>query len=285
MLSYGDSLSSDQFYQREKVQDHLKTLASLSRQTLPLLKQFGSSGGHNDLIPLFAGENGYEYQLELAWWSKLPFLRCPSNPEERPFNHDPMQLLTSRVSTDITFGAIPMPKLVVQLGRLWVRGNTRESEDDDPISERTDWEIMVDLENEDLPLWIFVGRQTLIDRRDNADGFGEPPLTIFDGLMTHEEGDYDSACILPSTGHLGQSQASAPAFSNICDMIRKSRGIRGPVVYLLYGVGLDTIAAGEQIQSLYSGPELPELMLDETSYTIPSSEIPRKVPGELKDEA
>ncbi|KEY72619.1 hypothetical protein S7711_11026 [Stachybotrys chartarum IBT 7711] len=153
VLSYGDSLSSDQLYQREKVQDHLKTLASLSRQTLPLLKQIGSSSGRKDLIPLFAGENGCEYQLEPAWWSKLPFLRCPSNSEERPWNHDPMQLLTSRVSTDIASGAIPMPKLVVQLGRLWVRGNTRESKGDDPISERTDWEIMVDLENEDLPLW------------------------------------------------------------------------------------------------------------------------------------
>ncbi|KAH7323101.1 hypothetical protein B0I35DRAFT_499797 [Stachybotrys elegans] len=192
VLMRGDSLSNDQLYEKMEVQEYLKALTSLSRHNLPTLAAFYDPPRHNKLIPLFQGENGNEYQLELSYSTDISQLYCPSA-KDCDWRFGPVQIIPSKVSTETCSRTNSIPKILLPIGDLWIRGHLRPCEDSDdtedtddtdeqlPESERTDWAVMVDVEDEKLPLWIFVSRQKLADRRENANWSAEPPLAILDG--------------------------------------------------------------------------------------------------------
>ena len=76
-LMYENSLSNDQLYTILKVQDFLKILKSLSQPTLPLLDTLYDHTGPDISIPLFVGENGNEYQVQLDYLQTSHFFPAP----------------------------------------------------------------------------------------------------------------------------------------------------------------------------------------------------------------
>lgn len=261
-----DSLSNQELYKLPEVQENLYKLANLSRADLPRLKVMLEARYDLALgrIPLFKDENGDEYQIKLSSILSLPKISCRFNPGNGSGLSRPLYLLRGRDPTELSAEAgasASLPRYAIVLGNLEVRTTSRYPEDidtEEPITERTDYCIIVDAESKEMPMWIVVCCQALKDR---AKGYyyHEPisPLPIFRGLMKDENGYYDSACILSSLHQLSTSHttASTAAFSEACDLVRKTRAIRDPAAYQLHK---------DQFQK-YVANELPE---DPYSFTI-----------------
>ena len=98
------------------------------------------------------------------------------------------------------------------------------------MTERTDWDVILDAEDENLSIWIVVSRQQIKDHLLNEADSAKPlrPCPIFRGLMSTETIDYDCACILDSVHRLGPDNPKAPNFSEVLDTIRSSRRIIDP---------------------------------------------------------
>jgi hypothetical protein len=132
----------------------------------------------------------------------------------------------------------PSSRLFIQIGRLEVR--TKFRDDDDPgddsaewTTEMTDFEVMLEAESDEMPVWIFAGQLQLQERIFGTDitGPDEPCLPIFDGLMIDNDHVYDTACILPSIHRLGTSatDANAVTYEEACELVRKTRTVMDPL--------------------------------------------------------
>ncbi|KAK4209606.1 hypothetical protein QBC37DRAFT_391115 [Rhypophila decipiens] len=131
------------------------------------------------------------------------------------------------------------PRYAVYIGCLKVRTTTfrglqldlESLEEPPPVTEKTDWNVIIDVEDENYPVWIVASRQQLKDHYHDQGEDYEPlfPLPIFWGLMSDESADYDCACILVSIHRLGLDNPMAPDFSEVLDIIRSTRCIIDPV--------------------------------------------------------
>ncbi len=106
------------------------------------------------------------------------------------------------------------------------------------VTEDTDYFVVVDVDHEDMPLWLLAPRPQLQKRLDNKFYPGRPilPLPIFDGLFS-KEGDcgYDCACILSSLHRIGSRppEPDAPSFQEACELIRRTRAVVDPAALVL----------------------------------------------------
>lgn len=116
---------------------------------------------------------------------------------------------------------------MIPLGPLAVRSSSRAPDSQsssDPQTERTDYQVVIDAENEAMPLWLLCSRRTL---RERYQGFAgrNPQLPVFEGLMQCEEFGYDAACILGSVHRL-EEQLS---YEEACEMVRRTRAVVDPI--------------------------------------------------------
>lgn len=241
-----DSVSNEELYTERTTQAWLQTLANLSRQNI---RAFYSSlhDIRRQCIPLFEAEDGDEYQISLWPSTSLADITCPTDFRKAT---SPLMMLRSRISVSLDDCKTPIPKLVIQLGYLEVRTSYRLP-GEDPDTEMTDYSVMVDVEHEDMPVWLFVSRQQLKDRMLAAT-FPEPilPLPVFRGLMQDEEKTYDTACILPSIRQLCTAgEATKTMFSEVCERVRATRCIVDPVVFVLPDDQFVKFEAGEPLDN------------------------------------
>ncbi len=229
--AFEDSVSNEQLYNDPQTQSRLLTLANLSRQTIRVLQDSRDFRDH--LIPLCDDESGDEYQIKLFRTTSLAKIECPLSPVGYSTQPWPLMLLKGRIPALPEEQRPPVPRLVVQLGCLEVRGISRWP-GDEPETEMTDFDVVVDVEHEDMPLWLFVSRQQLKDRILDA-GSCEPnlPLPVFEGLMRDGEKIYDSACLLPSIRQLGATKEARKSFREVCERVRATRCIIDPIIFCL----------------------------------------------------
>ncbi|KAM7189193.1 hypothetical protein V8F33_010195 [Rhypophila sp. PSN 637] len=217
-----------------------KRLASLARETIVELDD--SWYYHSTSIPLFKDpDSGDEYCLQLSESTRLPRIDCPKF-HRKGRTATPLFLLHSRGLPPSATQELQAkqerktPRYAIQLGSLMVTTATfrslRMSLDPDgeprPVTEMTDWEVVLDAEDDNLSLWIVVSRQQLKDHIIEELDDETPPLPIFRGLMNEERADYDCACIIDSINRLGLDNPKAPDFSQVLDMIQNSRRIIDP---------------------------------------------------------
>lgn len=169
-------------------------------------------------------------------WPGLVELTCPQDPvpfEElllvKPLRQVVYQIPPSEEAVQQQSNALPAFGIV--LGMLTVRTNFRLPKDypEDlkpyrcPSTEFTDYQVVLDVESEAMPLWIMCSRRTLQERHDRWSG-RKPNLPIFRGLMGFEKLGYDAACILDSVHRL----ADPPSFQEACDLVQRMRAVVDP---------------------------------------------------------
>ncbi|KAK3331279.1 hypothetical protein B0H66DRAFT_587511 [Apodospora peruviana] len=257
----------------------LKKLGCLSRQNYlsPV-----SADYRNCHIPLFQDpDSGDEYQLEPCELINLPRLRCG----EYRKSADGLVLLQGRAvppSASCQEDGLPSPpRHAIQLGTLHVRTLTARSkaeewDEDLPATEQTNYSIVLDAESDDFPMWLILSRPQLKDCRID-DQFVEIPF--FRGLLNDESTDYDCACLLNSVHRLDPDNPSAaPAFSEVLDMIRKTRRIMDPIYSDVPEDQLRKYVAGEPFDYLMPSvwPADPDLEVKITARypDVPTAVIP-----------
>ncbi|KAK7750140.1 hypothetical protein SLS62_007889 [Diatrype stigma] len=238
-----ESLTNEELYENTTTQQWMKALGSIQHRCISLLMIPRGSDGCT--IPLFEGGNGWQYQVRLAIGGHpLPRIRCPSVLTDQQLMAESLFQLERCIQTEpgpSAERAPTLPKLAAPLGRLWVRNNARYPDyfrTAEPVTEYTDYFVVVDVEHEDMPLWILAPRAQLQKRLDNASYPGTPvlPLPIFGGLMSKEDDSgYDCACIIPSLRSLGRRppDPDATSFQDACELVRKTRAVIDPAALLL----------------------------------------------------
>ncbi len=237
MLEDEDSLTNNQLRQSPAVQACLQKLAGLTRSDFPaLVNIYSQLDGQR--IPLFEDENGDEYQIRLDIDSSLPVIKCPSNSIDLPIFPKPtcpLYQLRSLISRPVLPDPRTIPSYVVRLGRLEIRTDSRSPEcfnEPGTITEGTDYEIMIDAESEDMPVWLFVSQPQLEDRLQPF-VYCDPIsiLPVFQGLLLDGNSFfYDSASILPSIRDLENISSTKETFKNVCKLIQETRSIKFPSV-------------------------------------------------------
>ena len=223
-----------QLYEDEATQDWLKMLSRLPLDSISALIDHPVSPCR---IPLFKDNDSDEYQINLGSPTSLPEAICTRfrdapQPSAKLLFHlkgcKPFPPSEDEQTPSI-------PKSIIHLGSLDV-GTTSRYPDyirtKDRVTERTDYDVVVDIESEGMPLWL-IGSRRRLDQRAGGVGYVEPipPLPIFDGLMGDLESSYDAACILPSIQKLGSREQGIQEsdFQLACDLVRKTRAIIDPV--------------------------------------------------------
>lgn len=229
-----DNRTNVQLYEDEATQDCLKMLSRLPLGGISALIDHPISPRR---IPLFKDKNGDEYQINISSPTSLPEAICTRfrdapQPSAKLLFHKGYKPFPP--SEDEQTRAIP--KSIIHLGSLDVSTTSRYPDYiriEDRVTERTDYDVVVDIEKEGMPLWLVTSRRRL-DQRAEGVGYVEPipPLPIFDGLMGDLESSYDAACILPSIQRLGTREQGLQEsdFQLACDLVRKTRAIIDPVV-------------------------------------------------------
>lgn len=244
-LQLGDrSVPNEQLYANPDTQHWLQKLAHLSRGDFPALKS--APGRHNPAkVPLFRDEEtSDEYQIVVNLSDNLIYVSCPM--DRVPFHERarPLSMVVyQEESSESTQGDFELPRFVIPLGPLAVRSNFRATDSEkssNPRTEWTDYQVVVDAEKEDMPLWLLCSRRTLKERHQGFAG-RNPQLPIFKGLMQYEELGYDAACMVDSVHRLG----SRLDFDETCDMVRRTRAVVDPV---------RRYATVEKMEELIGGP-------------------------------
>lgn len=230
-----ENRTNAQLYENEATQDWLKALSHLPMDGISTLVAHPI---HPCRIPLFKDKDGDEYQIHLGSPTSLPEAICTRfGDAPQPSAKFLFHLKGCKPfppSEDEQTRAIP--KSIIHLGSLDVSTTSRYPDYiriEDRVTERTDYDVVVDIEKEGMPLWLVTSRRRL-DQRAEGVGYMEPipPLPIFDGLMGDLESSYDAACILPSIQRLGTREQGLQEsdFQLACDLVRKTRAIIDPVV-------------------------------------------------------
>ncbi|KAM7214401.1 hypothetical protein V8F06_010239 [Rhypophila decipiens] len=228
---------------RPQVLPYTRKLAGLKREDMI---EFANNWIRSTPIPLFKDpESGDEYHIDGNETPNLPQITCPSIHAGSNPTASLLFLLQSRdIPSSATQEFQPKqerkpPRYAVYIGCLKVRTTTfrglqldlESLEEPPPVTEKTDWNVIIDVEDENYPVWIVASRQQFKDHYHDQGEDYEPlfPLPIFRGLMSDESADYDCACILDSIHRLGLDNPMAPDFSEVLDIIRSTRCIIGPV--------------------------------------------------------
>lgn len=254
-----NSVSNETLCADPITQHWLQTLSSLQRQNLPSL-EFDPDPGHPNwfggvrrepLIPLFRDKDtGDEYQLRLHFSSGLAHIWCPAvNPQlNLPLQKEhPLLLVRYRLPqpepketpTGIENGEISsqppllLPHFLRPLGVLAIRSTGRYPDfylGPEPLTEITDYYVMLDVGSESLSVWILCSRRRLRDRAHEEQGCVTPICPIFKGQMLEKEDPensdgygYDAACILDSVRRLGTCD-----FQEACELVGQTRAIADP---------------------------------------------------------
>lgn len=237
VLMESDSVSNDTLRQDPEAQALMKRLAGLSLQDLPAIRTIYGPP-YRLRIPLCEDLHGDEYQICINRFSSLPSIRCDSNPAEHCPSRFPLFQLRALLPETSANDLPSIPKYVMPLGNLEVRGVSRYEDffldmdecDRTPITERTDYDVMIGVDSEDMPVWLVVSQQSLSDREHTPGSWPELSLPIFRGLLRGDEKNYyDCACILNSIHDLNTDQPKEAMFDELCDLIRKTRSTRYPI--------------------------------------------------------
>lgn len=162
----------------------------------------------------------------------------PYNEQARPLIKIKYQISPSTETTEQTHA---LPRFVIPLRTLLVRTKTRHPPIDNiPETEYTDYQVVLDPEDDAMPLWIFCSRRMLKERHASYQG-RVPQLPIFKSLMEYDECGYDAVCILDSIQLLGD----IPSFQEACEMVQRTRTIVDPV---------SMNATLERMEELIGGP-------------------------------
>lgn len=232
------SLTNDALSRCALTQQWLQKLAGLRRRDLPALDDpfLGGASAGRPVVPLFAGDDdGDEYQLRLHLRDFLAGVRCPAAAPavQRVDSADPLVQIRYRLPPPPPTTPDPpvLPRFGIPLGTLAVRTKARYPEhwlSDEPLTERTDYGVMLDPESEAMPLWLLCSRRQLRDR-DEENGWHVPQLPIFKGLMKKSDDyGYDAACILDSVHRIGAQGPDRPTFEETCELVRRTRAVVDP---------------------------------------------------------
>ncbi len=235
VLEDEDSLTNTELRQDPAVQDCLQKLASLTRFDFPALDNIYSQLD-GQRIPLFEDEDGDEYQIRLGIHSSLPLISCPSNSGDDTFRPKcPLYQLRGLISEPLSSHPRVIPKYVIRLGQLEVRTSSRYPEcyeEPETITECTDYEVMIDAESDDMPVWLFVSQPQLEDRLRSfiyAKPISVPP--VFRGsLLDGKSNFFDCACMLPSIRDLRTVRPRGEMLEDACKLIQETRNVRFPGV-------------------------------------------------------
>lgn len=238
------SVSNEHLYGNPNARHWREKLANLSRGDYPTLK-FGPGRHLPAKIPLFRDEKtGEDYQIDLNLEDKLIYIKCPKDTVPFDERAKPLvQVSYQEASSETTKKDPKLPRFVIPLGPLAVRTKSRVPNPlscSHPPTELTDYQVVIDAENEAMPLWILCSRRTLRERHQAFAG-RNPQLPIFKGLMQYEQFGYDAACLLDSVHRLGDSLS----YEEACDMIRRTRAVVDPV---------SRHATAEKMEELSGGP-------------------------------
>ncbi|KAH8889247.1 hypothetical protein GQ53DRAFT_748345 [Thozetella sp. PMI_491] len=237
------SLPNDHFYENEVTQRWMQALSGVRRNAISLLLE---PRGATDScqIPLFKDGNGWEYHISLDIGRfKLPRIECPAISGD-PFLAASLFELRARArgsENQPTDQTPAIPRFAVQLGILKVRSDARYPKHfstPTTVTEATDYKVFVDVDSDDMPLWLLAPRSQLQARLNNpwwGPYHAIRQLPMFNGLLENDDCGYDCACILPSIRRLGSRPPNpdAPSFDEACQLIRATRAIIDPAGLLL----------------------------------------------------
>lgn len=237
---HGDkSVANDELARRALTRTWLQKLSGLRRRDLPALEDPYLGGGRpgRPAVPLFAG-GGDEYQIKLHLGNFLTGVRCPAadgDDDEVQWIDSADPLVRIRYRLPRPEGAPPpseppLPRFGIPLGNLAVRTRSRYPAHwlgEEPLTERTDYGVMLDPESDAMPLWLLCSRRRLQERVEE-NGCDVPQLPIFEGLMQNEDYGYDAACILDSVHRIGMEGPDRPTFEEACELVRKTRAVVDP---------------------------------------------------------
>lgn len=230
------SISNDRLFQSPSTQKCLQRLSRLRQRDIPSMKRPYPGWPIVSDIPLFQGEEGDEYQLELDFKQRLANVQCPAVVHV-PWLESaaPLHQLRCRFPPpDLTAAQQPrLPKFIVALGPLTVRTSRRCPSfrtTKEPVTERTDYLVVVDAESKAMPLWLLCSRIQLRERVEDKAGNNAPQLPLFGGLLHDEDCGYDAACILDSVHRLGAQGPDRPTYEEACELVRRTRAVVDPGV-------------------------------------------------------
>jgi len=237
------SKTNEQLEQEQKTRNWLEKLEKLTcaqlREDPDHLRPEGMRGVS---IPLCDGPGGDEYQIALttAGGCPLPLVYCPARLGSIMNGDGSWFRLQGRAAEPYSNKTVPpltFPTIFKPLGCLAIRTKARPDWfGPEPVTETTDYRVVVDLCSDEMPLWIVASRYQLHTR---AEGTGVqahvPCLPIFDGLLSTDDGGYDIACIVPSLRLLhGRilDEVQSPTFEQVCDLVRQTRANVDPVAIM-----------------------------------------------------
>jgi hypothetical protein len=238
-ISKGDhSNSNAELATMESVQSWRTAAAKVKQDTIPDLMGLELCLEYN--IPLWEGENGWDYQISLVGGGHcLPVLSCQKLLERNRWNGHFYYFQLRAHSPPPSCHDVEVPDLVVSLGFLEIR---RAFGKDNSVmaTERTDYAVFADASSDNMSLWIAATPREL-SYRIKHDGLGKP-LPLFNGELASDEGGFHLACILPSIRCLGLgpdahsptadgSPPKMPTFQEACELVRRTRTNLDP--YLL----------------------------------------------------
>ncbi len=257
-----DKRSNDELYNVSFIQSHLKKLAGLRRADVPSL--FGWRASHRPArLPLSKGHDGEEYQIALDGDSWLPPIYCPSAlkyEDDLKRSGDPLCRLMSIAKLPHPFqpGRETQPvsttpaiaSVVIPMGRLWVRNNLRYPDffnDDEPVTDVTDYAVVADAGSEDMPVWILTSQLQLRERAADEGGYDFPAFLIFKGLMADEDHFYDAACRMSSIHQpdTREGDLGAATSAQACELVQKTRRFIDPFTKSVEKSMLDELCASD----------------------------------------
>lgn len=232
-----DNVTNEQLFKEKATQNWLQRLSGLHYEDVLALESNAPSQPCR--IPLYESESGDEYQINLGLPTSLPQVFCVHLPDpymEVPaISHFQLQGRTAIASsTEQEQNPTAIPLFVFHLGSLDVSTASRYPDyilTKDHVTERTDYDVVVQIDNEDMPLWVVAARRQLKMRAEDTSHINPiPPLPIFKGLMDDLEESYDVACILDSIHKLGAREPDCN-FERACELVRKTRANINPLAF------------------------------------------------------
>lgn len=263
-------LTNEELYDNNTSQQWMKAFASIHQNCISLLT-ISRSITEICCIPLFQDGNGWQYHVSLTIGHiHLPRIQCPSILSGQQLSWSALFQLQRRMRTEsdpTVEGAPTPPRLAVSLGTLVVRNVARAGKYvlvGETVTEVTDYYVIVDVEHEDMPVWLVAPRMQLQKRLDNPFCPWNPVrhLPIFEGLLSKDDDcGYDCACILPSLRSLGRrtSDPEPPSFQVACELIRKTRTTVDPAALMLPRERALEFMDGEPLPNSFVAPLYSEL--------------------------
>ncbi|KAH8896967.1 hypothetical protein GQ53DRAFT_761036 [Thozetella sp. PMI_491] len=258
------SFSNDHYYDNEVTQRWMRALSCVRRNSISVLVERRDRDGGCQ-IPLFKGTNGWEYSIGLdIGRMTLPSTRCPAVLGDSPHVAPSLFELKARSQdavTSATGSAPPFPRFVVYLGVLGVRSDARYPQHftvPTVLTETTDYKVVVDVDSDDMPLWILAPRsqqQLRLTGPYRSRPNPVHPLPMFNGLLENEDVGFDCACIIPSIRRLGVRPPGpgAPSYHEACELIQKTRAVIDPAALRLPVEKIANFNGGVSLQKL-QGP-------------------------------